>query len=511
MPATDSAYVMGLDLGTGGARAAIVSAEGELAALSRVEFAPRVRAALALPEGWHEQDPADWWLAARAAIQAAVQEFEQAGGRRELLRAICVDGTSGTIVGLDARGEACTPALMYNDGRAGAQARELRELAGAAGDPGAARIGASWSLAKMRWLELHAKPAFRATRHFAHHADVIAARLTGELGLTDASQALKSGYDLHARCWPAWIAPELRARLPRVLEPGLPCARVRDALARECGLPAGIELVSGATDGTAAFLASGATRPGEDNTTLGTTLVFKRLARCDVQDPTGLVYAHRLPDEPSDGPGASGGAHERWLPGAASSVGGEWIRMQHPGADLAVLDRAAAELLPLAELAYPLQRRGERFPFLAPAAQGFCDAPVGQTSRRFAASLQGVAFVERLAYETLDRVTRGPADPAPGGVFATGGGSASDVWLQLRADVTGRSFHRPHCAESAFGSAVLAAANTLHDGLWSALRRMLRVDRSFEANAERRGDYDELYAAFLARLRELGYWKIDRA
>ena len=76
--------------------------------------------------------------------------------------------------------------------------------------------------------------------------------------------------------------------------------------------------------------------------------------------------------------------------------------------------------------------------------------------------------MERLGYAVLDRIVGGEAGRP---VFATGGGSRSDVWMQLRSDVTGRPYHRPAYPESAFGSAVLAAGAVLHDDVWAELRK----------------------------------------
>lgn len=490
--------VIGLDLGTGGARAVIVSDAGEVAALHSVDYAPVGGARRAASDVEHEQDPSLWWEAARRALAGVVAEFEERGGRTGALQAIAIDGTSGTVVGVDESGSACTPALMYNDGRAHEEALELSDWADQASAD--APVRASWSLAKMLWLERHERSGFDKTRCFTHQADYIASRLTGTVGWTDASNALKSGFDLRSGAWPEWLSDrtDIPAKLPEVVEPGTVSGRVRDSVAQELRLPLGLKVVAGATDGTAAFLASGAARVGDDNTTLGTTLVFKRLADHAPTDPSGLVYSHRLPDHAD----AQGVQHERWLPGAASNVGGEWIREGHPGADLAQLDSAAEPLLPTESLAYPLVGKGERFPFHNSAALGFCDVPEGEDALSFAARLQGVAFVERLAYETLDRVT---GRAALGDVFSTGGGSASGVWMQLRADVTGRTLHRPQCHESAFGSAILAAANTIHDGLWDAMGRMLVIERSFHPDSLRGSTYDDLFGAFRHRLEQEGY------
>jgi sugar (pentulose or hexulose) kinase len=374
---------------------------------------------------------------------------------------------------------------MYNDGRAEVEARELSEL------EGAPAISASFSLAKISWLARHEPAAFAATDCFAHQADFLLARLSGARGVSDWSNALKSGFDAAAQSWGAWLdrLPELRARLPRVVAPGTPVAPLLPALAVELGLSSEVRVVAGCTDGTAGFLASGASQVGEDNTTLGTTLVFKRVASRRVEDPSGALYCHALP----------GGL---WLPGAASNVGADWIRQEFAGADLSELDRAAEALLPSRALAYPSRARGERFPFQSSSSEGFGPEPSGSVER-FAANLQGTAFVERLAYEVLDRAT---GLPARGAVFCTGGASRSDVWTQLRADVVGRSLQRPACSESALGVALLAAVGCgLFPDLSSAGRQMVRIESTFHPNPARQRALEPLYQRFCAELERRGY------
>ncbi len=303
---------------------------------------------------------------------------------------------------------------------------------------------------------------------------------------------MKSGYDAENGAWSPWLdaLSELRARLPEVVAPGASLGPVAADVARALGLPAGVEVVAGCSDGTAGFLASGASRVGDDNTTLGTTLVFKRVADRAVSGD-GL-YCHVLP----------GGVR---LPGAASNVGGGWVREQFADADLAALDAAAERVLPSPHLAYPSNGGGERFPFRTEADTRFCDAPAGDAAARYAANLQGTAFVERLGYAALDAAT----GPSRGAVYATGGGAASDVWLQLRADVTRRPFRRPSCAESAFGAALLAAGHAVHDDLWAASRAMVRIEREFAVDVERAEALEPHYRRFVARLAERGFVRKD--
>ena len=118
-----------------------------------------------------------------------------------------------------------------------------------------------------------------------------------------------------------------------------------------------------------------------------------------------------------------------------------------------------------------------------------------------AACLQGTAFVERLAYEVLDSV----ASTQGGDIFVTGGGGRNDLWLQCRADVTGRAVHRPASPESAFGSAILAASGTIYRGWDLAVEGMVKLETTFLPRPERRAEYDRLYQAFCGELNRRGY------
>jgi len=484
---TDSALFLGIDVGTGGVRALAVSERGEVVAESAVAFEPAV---LAAQDGRHEQPPEAWWEAVCRACGRLRDGFEAAGISLDRLAALSVDGTSGTLVALDGAGRPLRPALMYNDPRATAEAEQLNAACGDHCSKYGYRFASSFALAKIAWLQRHEPTVFHQTARFVHQADYIVGRLTGAADVSDYSNALKTGYDLVDECWPDWIDRRLGVadRLPRVVAPGTRVGTVSAEGAAATGLPEGLAVVAGATDGTAACLASGVRRPGDYNTTLGTTLVFKGISRRICRHPKGLVYCHKLP----------GGL---WLPGAASNTGGEWIAAMFPGEDIEALDAAASRKLPTRYVAYPLIRRGERFPFLCQTAERFFVPEPKEPLERYAACLEGVALVERFAYDVLDEV----AGTSGGEVFSTGGGSRSDVWMQCRADVTGRVLHRPACGESAFGTAILAAAGSRYEGLAEAIENMVRIERTFAPNRAGTEHYDGLYRRFRSELEKRGY------
>ncbi|WP_350280435.1 FGGY-family carbohydrate kinase [Kribbella sp. HUAS MG21] len=442
---------IGLDLGTQSVRAVLADAKGRV--LSRAK-----RPLSSHRDGVrHEQDPQSW-LTAVDAVLAEVGATD--------LEGIAICSTSGTFLLTDAAGRPATPALMYDDARAAARRDHIVD---ADPDRWATSMQPTWALPKILDLDL-------TDRRVVHSADFVAAHLVGHPVATDTSHALKTGYDLIAESWPAAAFDKLGLPLtafPEVVRPGTELGRT----------PQGVPVYAGMTDGCAAQIAAGALTPGAWNSVLGTTLVLKGVSDELITDPTGAVYSHRHPD---------GG----WLPGGASSTGAGVLTELLPGADLDALDHAARALGPIDAVTYPLTKTGERFPFVAPQAERFTLGDIPDDLHAYAAVLQGVAFIERLAFEHLETLG---ADPVRS-VSLTGGATRSGYWNQLRADVLGVPVELPAVPDPAYGMAVLAASGGTD--LTGTARRMVRVDRVLEP-----GDrpLDDLYGAFVAELDRRGY------
>lgn len=472
--------VAGVDLGTGGVRALACDAAGQVWAQAERPLATRRDGPLL------EQHPADWRQATAECLRAVTAELR---GRATIV-AISVAATSGTICLLDERGDALGPAIMYADTRAQAEAQAIDVLAGDL----RARLGyafnSSWGLPKLLWLARNEPQLVARARHFAHAGDAVNGWLCGDYGVTDMTQALKTGYDLLELRWPGMIEAALglpTAKLPRVVAAGQELGRVTATAAVATGLLAGTLVVAGMTDGCASQLAAGAASPGQWLSVLGTTLVFKGVSARLVRDPLGRIYCHRHPDG-------------HWLPGAASNVGGAALA-EWPSAALPALDRQAAELTPTGLAAYPLRQVGERFPFVHAGAREFLVGEPSSDAERYAAMLEGVAYVERLGYDLLGELTGAPAEQ----ILTTGGGAHSPTWLQIRADVLGRPLGVAAASGASFGAAVLAAAATLHPGLASATRALAHTRQVVEPRAEHSAVYEEGYQRFLEACRARGY------
>lgn len=482
-------FVLGLDVGTQGVRALITDLEGNV----RAEASSPFPLAQLVPSqsGVFEQDPCMWREAVYEVITDAVARFLQAGHVAEDIAALSVISTSGTLCLANDQGEPVGPAIMYSDTRAAAVAQEVQ----AAGAELAAKLGtrfsASFALSRMRWLQQHEPQRLERARWGLSPTDLVIGWLSGEWGRADWTNALKWGYDVVDLRWPDFIQTKLGLpglKFPRVQSPGAIVGRVTPQVVERTGLSPQTLVVAGATDGTASQLASGAVAPGDWNSTLGTTLVLKGVSERLLRDPLGRIYCHRHPDG-------------YWLPGGASSTGAECLAQRFDAGRLPQLNEAALERSPTDLVIYPLVRRGERFPFQKPEAQGFILGETGDEAEFYAAHLEGLAYVERLAYDVVRSLGATVGDT----VHVAGGGTHSAAGLQIRADVLGVRLQVPQVPSGAMGAAILAARGCAFERVTEAAQAMVHYRRIVEPRESYRAAYTGRYQRFLAACRERGY------
>ena len=478
MISSDLPIVLGLDVGTSGVRSLAATADGEVAAEAHAPLSD-----LPATGSAHEQDAHAWW----SAVCQTTRELQRKLGddrRWARMAGIAVTSTSGSLVLADSSGEPVRPAMLYDDGRAGAVAEELSQRL----PSGQAQVNASFSLAKALWVRQQEPSVWERAAFILHPADWLTAKLTGAWGVGDYSNALKLGYDTEKRDWnPAVHLADIPASmLPRVVAPGDRVGAVSTRASEESGLTAGVAVLAGASDGLASLIGSGASEAGHANTTLGTTLVWKVLARTKPRLGPGM-YCHYLPSH-------------LWAPGAASNTGPGCLKFD--GLTPAEMDRRAAGHLPTLIQCYLLGSRGERFPFLNPRAMTFFEDRPASASERYAAQLQSLACVERWGYERLEAsgVTVGKE------VFSAGGAAASPVLSQLRANLLDRTVLRSAHPTASFGAATLAAGTVLYSGdLSAAIRGMTRVSESYTPEVGSVQKFEDAYQLFRAACARHGF------
>jgi xylulokinase len=474
--------LVGVDVGTGGARALAVDEAGELLAQASSEYP------LATPRaGWTEQDPEDWWggvLGVLRQVAAAVDGDVAALG---------LTGQMHGSVFLDARGHVLRRALLWNDQRTAAQAAGLAKQVGEerllaiAGNPALTGFQAP----KLMWLRDEEPELYRRLAHVLLPKDYVRLRLCGEL-LTDASDA--SGtllFDVGARSWSSELLDALelsREWLPEVREGPEPAGALGAQVAGELGLPAGIPIAAGGGDNAAAAVGVGVVRPGLISSSIGTSGVVFAHRDSFGYDPSGRVHAccHAVPNAwHLMGVTLAAGASLRW-----------WRDQVASGQSYQQLEELAAPLAPGAEgLLFLPYLRGERSPHRDPSARG---AFAGLTARHELGHLtravfEGVAFSLRDSLETFREL-----DVQIDEVRALGGGARSPLWRTIQADVFGAPVVRTVIDEGpAYGAALLAgvAVGFFADVPEAVTRVRLRDERDVP-DPERSAHYEEIYALY---------------
>jgi xylulokinase len=451
-----TAVMLGLDIGTSGARCVAVDGSGRVVASAVAEYpllSPR--------PGWSEQDPESWWEAAREVIGSV-------GGD---VTAIGLTGQMHGAVFLDAKDEVIRPAILWNDQRTAAQAEAITRRIGAerltaiAGNPALTGFQAP----KILWLREEEPDNYARVATVLLPKDYVRLRLTGEKStdVSDASGTLL--LDLRKRDWSDEILDALEipgSWLPPVYES---------------------PQVAGAGDNAAAAIGTGIIRDGLASCSIGTSGVLFAHTDALSLDPLGRLHAfcHAVP----------GRYH---LMGVTLAAGGalRWWRDLIGETDYDNLTERAATAPPGSEgLVFLPYLTGERSPHLDPRARGVF---FGLTSRHdlsdmTRAVMEGVAFSLRDSLEVMEELGASPRE-----IRATGGGTRNRFWRQLLADVLGRPIVRTVVDEGpAYGAALLAgvAAGTFASVEEACASIEISPDVC-EPDQQRKRLYDEYYAAY---------------
>ena len=392
----ESALVLGIDIGTSGVRAVLMNSKFDVVAQS---------SSLMSDFGANHRSPVVWWKSLESALEQLRLEAPELWSQ---VLGISVDGTSGTMLALNNEFEPIGDALMYNDPVENPDILEqIREHA----PRESAAHGATSGLAKLMTLQ-----ELPGCHRVLHQADWVLGKFIGEYRWSDENNSLKTGYDPILREWPNWISQTKARRelLPDPKEPGQVTGEIDQKIADCFGLAKDIKIVSGTTDGCAAFLATGATEIGDGVTSLGSTLVVKILSDQPVFAPEYGIYSHRIGDQ--------------WLPGGASNTGGNVLT--HFFSDEELI-RHSRNIDPETQINldyYPLLKAGERFPINDPVFPPRLEPRPPDDQTFLHGLLVGMSKVEELAYNRLKEL----GGPDLKSLRTVGGGSKNSVWTALR-------------------------------------------------------------------------------
>lgn len=439
-----ASYLIGIDIGTSGAKAALVDAAGKLLASAGLEYS------IHTPQpGWAEQDPQDWLA---AALYCTAEVTRRAGVDPDEVAGIGITGQMHSLVCLGNEGQVLRPAIIWADQRSGRHVRRLTSLLGQqnlakwTGNP----LASGFMLASWAWLREHEPSLAEQTRWLMLPKDWVRCQLTGEIGTepSDASSTLL--FDPHLRTWsrPVLSAVGLREdQLPPVSESAAVAGHLLPEIAARCGLTAGIPVVFGCSDVSAQALAQGVIEPGTVSCTIGTGgQLFAPLAQPRHDPDLRLhLFCHAAPG--------------LWHQEAAILSAGlalRWLRDQlWKGADYSRLASEAAGVEAAMEGLYFLPYlTGERTPYMDPGLRAqFIGLELRHERAHLArAVMEGVVFSLRQGLELMESLGV-PVEQ----MVASGGATRHRLWLQLQADIFNRPLSVFEAEEAAARGAALLA------------------------------------------------------
>lgn len=461
----DQMYFLGIDIGTGGSRTALIDTKGKVVASAVCDHA-----AFASPRiGWAEQDPRDWW---RASVNAIRQTLDLSGFGPEKIAAVSFSGQMHGSVLLDNNNNVLRPALLWCDQRTDNQCRQITECVGAerlielVSNPAIT----GFTLPKLLWVRENEPETWSRVHTVLLPKDYIRFCLTGDKASDVADSSGTLLFDVCNRRWSNEMLDAFeieRSLLPEVYESTEVTGKVSRSGAEATGLLEGTRVVAGAGDNAAGAIGMGIVKPGTLSSTIGTSGVVFAVTSKPTIDLKGRVHTlcHAVPN--------------RWhMTGVTLAAGLSltWFRENFAhGATYAELDKEAATVSAGSDGAIWLPYlMGERTPHMDPKARG---AFVGLTANHQRAHLtravmEGVAFSLRDAIEIF-REMGARVDH----IRLGGGGSHSALWRQIQADVFAEPVETIEADEgAAFGAAILAGIGVgAWDSVDEACERTIRV------------------------------------
>jgi xylulokinase len=485
------ALFLGLDIGTSGVKAVLVSPDGD------VEAAATTALTLSTPRpGWAEQNPDDWWQATRDSTRAVLRDRPA-----NRVRAIGISGQMHSSVFLDAEGNVIRPALLWCDGRTTAECAEITRSVG--GEERLRDLACNpalegFTLPKVLWLRRHEPGAFARLATVLLAKDYIRYRLTGVLATEPSDASATLMYDTARLRWSSEILDAVT--LPHSIVPDVGgsadvLGQVTSSAASLTGLAVGTPVVGGGADNACGAAGVGVVAPGDAVASWGTSgTVLAPMSEPRV-DPRlrAHTFCHIVPG--------------CWyLMGVVLSAGGAfgWYRDQF-AADLApnakaneLLNDEAATIPPGSDgVTFLPYLQGERTPHRDALARG---AFVGLSLAHRRAHLTR-AVLEGVCFALCDSVSiLRELGLSPDRLLLTGGGARSPFVRRLQADIYGLPVSTVNREEGpAYGAALLAAVGAgAFPDVAAAARATLARSRPEDPEPSTQAAYAEAYARFRA-------------
>jgi xylulokinase len=449
---------IGLDVGTGGCKASVIDEEGHVLHHEYCEYS------IETPQpGYVELDARVVWQAVCGVLSAVA---------RPDVAAIAIASFGEAVVLTGQNDEVLTSSIFYSDVRGAEEVSDIMnaidstEVQAVTGMP----INPMYSANKLLWIRKHQPEIYLKTRRIFLFGDYIAYKLSGERVIDFSLASRTMLFDITSKAWALQVAKALEIDMGMFSEPvisGTAIGTLRQSVARELGLSASVQVVAGGHDQVMAALGAGAVYKGEAVDGMGSaeciTLVLGK------EDITPQMYANNYCCEPyifedryvTLAFNASSGTSVKWYRDAIEEERAK--EYKHRGENLyAVLEEECSR--DISSVFY--------LPYVAGSGTPYMDASTGgaflglRASTRkhelYRAVLEGICFEMKMNIELLAQcgITLHNA-------MAVGGGSESELLMQIKADVWNREIQTLHTAQAGTTGLALVCGKAM--GVFSSI------------------------------------------
>ncbi|MBM4422439.1 MAG: xylulose kinase [Chloroflexi bacterium] len=499
-------YILAIDMGTSGPKAALATTDGEIIAC---EFAETPL--LLLPNGGAEQRPDDWWEAIKTAARRVLDQ--RLVPVEDIVAVNASTHWSGTVA-VDRDGQPLADAIIWMDTRGAPHVDRITD--------GAIKIEGYEIFKMLRWIHFtgggpahsgkdsiahilylkHERPdVYRAAHKFLEPKDYINFRLTGLMAASYDSIALHWVTDNRDLARVRYVDELIRYttidrdKLPDLKPANSILGPLSPAAARELGLSERAQVIIGAPDVQAAAIGSGAVRDYEAHLYIGTSSWIT----CHVPfKKTDLD--HNMASLPSANPSRYFVANDQETAGACLTFLRDNVLFPDdakPANAYRLFDQIA-ERTPAGsgKLIFTPWLYGERTPVENHSLRGgFFNLSLTTTREQMVrAVFEGVAFNSRWLFTHIEKFVNRRIES----LNMIGGGANSDVWCQICADALNRPIRqvKDPIQANARGAALLAST-ALGYMTFDDIPARAQIARAYEPNPDNRKIYDELFAEFL--------------
>lgn len=487
--------VLAIDNGTQSIRAIIYDDKGSELAKEQIVFKP-----YDVPhKDWQEQDPEYFWLSLSKVCQKL---WKHPKIKKSAIKAVAITTMRNTVVALDQDGLPVRPAIIWTDKRRLANPKPITgwwkyafKLAGVT-----KTIQNFQASCQAAWIAEQEPAVWQSTAKFLLLSGYLNYKLTGQYRDSIASQVGYIPFDYRNHCWARssdwkWqVAPVKKSMLPKLVKPGRLLGHVTPEASVATGLPEGLAVIAAGGDKSSEALGAGCIDDNQACVSYGTTATVNVTSSSYVEPlsfippyPSNVVNAYTLEFQIYRGYWMISWFKEQFGQLEMSEAKAQGVSAENLF-DQAIKDiPAGSDGLMLQAFWSP----GVKIP--GPEAKGaiigFDDSHT--RAHMYRAIIEGIAYGLKDGLERIENKTKTKIQH----LVVAGGGSQSDVAMQITADIFNMPVKRAHTYDtSALGAAINAAVGVgMFDNYAQATASMCHAGKTFYPNTENAQIYERLY------------------